>query len=75
MVLRRCHVRLPAAPPYGKPSGPDRKRFYAIARASAHECGAILDATEVLKLVEASLYVEGKTLLYRIVCMLVKMQG
>ena len=58
---------------YGKRSTADRSRFYDIARGSAHECGAVLDASRILNLVDDEHFVQGKTLLVRIVSMLVKM--
>ena len=57
----------------GKPSQTDGKRFYGIARGSAMECGAIYDACNVLGLIEAGVYDEGKKLIVRIVSMLFKM--
>jgi four helix bundle protein len=73
--LKRASLSIPLniAEGYGKQSRADRARFYAIARGSAHECGAVLDASKVLRLIDESSYADGKTLLYRIVCMLVKM--
>jgi len=57
----------------GKPTDADRKRYYGIARGSAMECGAILDAWRVLKFVEPGPWEAGKVLLVRIVSMLTKM--
>jgi four helix bundle protein len=57
----------------GKPTDADRMRYYGIARGSAMECGAILDACHVLKLVERARWEAGKALLVRIVSMLTKM--
>jgi len=57
----------------GKPTTADRKRFAGIARGSAMECGAILDACRVLGIAEESILREGKQLLVRIVSMLTKM--
>ena len=57
----------------GKPTTADRKRFSGIARGSAMECGAILDACRVLGLVDESYVEKGKQLLVRIVSMLSKM--
>ena len=57
----------------GKPTAPDRVRFYAIARGSAMECAALVDVCRVagfLALPEAE---EAKTLLARIVAMLTRM--
>jgi four helix bundle protein len=73
--LRRASLSIPLniAEGYGKRGGDDRARFYDIARGSAHECGAILDASKVLKIVDDTTYGQGKTLLHRIVSMLVKM--
>ncbi len=48
-------------------------RSYDHARGSAHECGALLDASKVLEVIEEPAFVQGKTLLHRIVSMLVKM--
>lgn len=66
-------VPLNIAEGYGKRGSDDRARFYDIARGSAHECGAILDASRVLDFVDEPTFVQGKTLLHRIVSMLVKM--
>jgi four helix bundle protein len=57
----------------GKPTAADRSRFYGIARGSAMECGAILDACHVLHLIEPARREAGKALLVRIVSMLTKM--
>jgi four helix bundle protein len=66
-------VPLNLAEGYGKRGHVDRARFYDIARGSAHECGALLDACKVLGLVDERSFSEGKALLHRIVSMLVKM--
>jgi len=73
--LKRAFLSIPLniAEGYGKKSVADRARFYDIARGSAHECGAIFDASMVLKLVDESTFDTGKLLLHRIVSMLVKM--
>lgn len=73
--LRRASLSIPLniAEGYGKRTIADRSRFYDIARGSAHECGAVLDASAILKLVDEEQFVRGKTLLVRIVQMLVKM--
>ena len=57
----------------GKTSGPDQRRFYAMARGSAMECGAIVDACVSLKLVESAAATEAENLLSGVVQMLSKM--
>ena len=73
--LRRAALSVPLsiAEGAGKPTTADRKRFCGIARGSAMECGAILDACRVLGLSELVLIDQGKQLLVRIVSMLTKM--
>jgi four helix bundle protein len=73
--LKRAALSVPLniAESSGKTSTADRKRFCAIARGSAMECSAILDACRVLSLVDDSVVDEGKQLLVRIVSMLTKM--
>jgi four helix bundle protein len=73
--LRRAALSIPLniAEGYGKRSGAERRHHYDIARGSAHECGAVLDASKILRLVDDQRYAQGKTLLVRIVSMLVKM--
>lgn len=73
--LKRASLSIPLnlAEGYGKRGQADRARFYDIARGSAHECGALLDATRVLGLIDERTFAEGKILLHRIVSMLVKM--
>ncbi len=48
----------------------DRSRYFGIARGSAMECGAILDACAVLGLAGANTLKKGADLLERIVSML-----
>lgn len=73
--LRRAALSIPLniAEGTGKTSVVDKRRFYGIARGSAMECGAVLDACRVLRLAEGELIAEGKSLLVRIVSMLTKM--
>ena len=73
--LRRASlsVSLNIAEGAGKTTTPDKRKHYAIARGSALECAAILDAAEILRIIEPSMVVRGNALLARIVAMLTKM--
>ena len=73
--LKRAALSIPLniAEGTGKSSEPDRRRYYGIARGSAMECGALLDAARVLGLGTADSLDNGKALLVRIVSMLSKM--
>lgn len=74
--LRRASLSVPLniAEGVGKPNGSaDAKRSYNIARGSAMECGAILDALRVMKRIEEQDFKNGKRMLVRIVSMLTKM--
>jgi four helix bundle protein len=51
----------------------DALRFYAIARGSALECAAILDAMEALELVDGMSLIEPREVLARVVSMLTRM--
>ena len=75
--LKRASLSVPlnVAEGYGKRALADRARYYDIARGSAHECGAVLDASRILALIDETTVNEGKHLLHRIVSMLVKMSG
>jgi four helix bundle protein len=52
--LRRASLSIPLniAEGYGKRSGAERCHYYDIARGSAHECGAVFDASKILGLVD-----------------------
>ena len=73
--LRRAALSVPLniAEATGKPGGQDRKRFYSIARGSAAECGAVLDAAYAMKLIQRDDLSQGKGMLVRLVAMLTKM--
>ena len=51
----------------------EKARFYRMARRSATECASILDVCHRLQLIVENRYMEGRTLLLRIVAMLTKM--
>jgi four helix bundle protein len=75
--LRRAAMPIPLniAEAVGKSGGPDRRRFYTIARGSAMECGAILDVIAVIDRSEVAgaELGKGKELIVRIVEMLTRM--
>jgi len=73
--LRRAALSIPLniAEGVGKNTTDDQRRYFAIARGSAMECAAILDACRILKLVEAAQVEQGKGLLERVVGILTKM--
>jgi four helix bundle protein len=73
--LRRASLSIPLniAEGSGKSTGPDQRRFYAMARGSAMECAAILDACSALALIERPRTEEVDPLLLSIVQMLSKM--
>jgi four helix bundle protein len=57
----------------GEHSGPDKARFYQMARRSATECAAILDVCRQLELISRERYDAGRELLLRCVSMLIKL--
>jgi four helix bundle protein len=73
--LRRASLSTPLniAEGSGRMKAPDQKRYYAIARGSAMECGAIVDATHELAFIDESLASEGIECLTSIVKMLSRM--
>ena len=73
--LRRASLSIPLniAEGYGKRSIADRSRYYDIARGSAHECGAVVDAARALGMIKDDHFGHAKQLLHRIISMLVKM--
>ena len=73
--LRRASLSIPLniAEGSGKTSAADQRRFYAIARGSAMECGAIVDACIALELIDTNQGDQANELLLPIVRMLSKM--
>lgn len=73
--LKRASISIPLniAEGAGKISSADKQRFYAIARGSAMECGAVFDTYKILGLIDSEVYEQGKDLLKRIVSMLTRM--
>ena len=73
--LKRASLSIPLniAEGNSKFSQKDMARFLEIARASANECSAVLDASRVAGIIDITKHEKGKTLLYAVVCMLSKM--
>ncbi len=73
--LRRASmsIALNIAEGSGKTSQPDARRYYAIARGSAMECGAIVDACQALELMDSAQAGRADEMLLPIVRMLSKM--
>jgi len=73
--LQRAALSVPLnfAEGVGKSSHADKRRFFGIARGSAMECGALLDAARILGLASDEQVDPGKAHLERIVSMLSKM--
>ena len=57
----------------GRQSRLDNKRHFSMARGSALECGAVLDACKILGLIEEKTLANGKSLLVDVVSMLSKL--
>ena len=66
---RRAALSIPLniAEGVGKTGADEQRRFYAIARGSAMECGAILEAATMLGVVDEATLRSGKQVLERIV--------
>ena len=73
--LRRAatSITLNIAEAAGRTGRADAARTYAIARGSAMECAAVLDALSVLGVLEAAAHENGDALLERIVAMLTRL--
>ena len=73
--LRRAATSIPLniAEAAGRTGRADAARTYAIARGSAMECAAVMDALVVLRVVDADVHKRGVELLERIVAMLTKL--
>ena len=57
----------------GKVDRKEQTRFYKISRGSANESTAILDALQIFQLISKDEQEKGRSLLFRIICMLSKM--
>ena len=66
-------VSLNIAEASGKTKGPDKRKFFSIARGSAMECGAILDVCLEFQYLTASEHRRNKELIRSIVTMLSKL--
>ena len=57
----------------GEYSSNEKIRFYRMAKRSATECASILDICNQLQIVDGLLFEKGRSLLLRIVAMLIKL--
>lgn len=73
--LRRACSSIPLniAEGAGEFSPSEKARFYRMAKRSATECASILDVFQHLQLFEEEFFSKARTLLARIVAMLIKM--
>ncbi len=73
--LKRAATSIPLniAEAAGRTGNADAARTYAIARGSAMECAAILDALRTLEIIDADRHRRGLELLERIVAMLTRL--
>lgn len=73
--FRRASLSIPlnTAEAVGKTTPADSSRYFAIARGSAFECAAILDACEILAIIDGPRKNKGKEMLIRAVSMLSKL--
>jgi four helix bundle protein len=73
--LRRAALSVPLNIAEGSGKGDrDAERYYRIARGSALECVAVIDAMEALGFVTSADVGEGRGLLERVVAMLTKLK-
>ncbi len=68
-----CSIALNIAEGAGEYSSNEKIRFYRMAKRSATECASILDICNRLQLVDGQLFEKGRSLLLRIVAMLIKL--
>jgi four helix bundle protein len=66
-------IALNIAEGVGKTTSPDQTKFFAIARGSAMECGALLDVCRIRKLTSPAVTEHGEALVTRLVQMLSKL--
>ncbi|WP_437963833.1 four helix bundle protein [Sorangium sp. So ce260] len=73
--LKRAAMSVPLniAEGSGKPTTADRARFYAIARGSVMECGALVDVCRAAGFLPSADAEDAKILLVRIAAMLTRM--
>lgn len=73
--LKRASLSVPLniAEASGRTGSRDNAKHFAIARGSALECGAIFDACHAMRLLDKTVYADGKRLLVAIVSMLSKL--
>jgi four helix bundle protein len=73
--LKRASISIPLniGEGAGKASRADCRRYFASARGSAMECGAIMDVCQKLQIADPRLVSAGKPLLERVVAMLTRM--
>ncbi|SRR6266511_3073224 len=57
----------------GRTSGPDKRRFYVLARGSTTECAALLDVLRLRALISSPAYTGARSLLIRLVQMLTRL--
>lgn len=73
--LKRASLSIPLniAEASGRTGCADNAKYFGIARGSALECGAILDACRILNVADKGLLEEGKHLITAVVAMLSKL--